>query len=109
MREMRLSRPYFELVADGRKTVEVRVLSPKVRGLAAGDLIRFVCGQDQVLTRVVRVAPYADFEELLDAEGVERVNPDAARDEQLDAVRRIYPPEKEALGVLAIEIERVRP
>lgn len=48
-----------------------------------------------------------DFEALLDGEGPSHVNPTATRDQQLADIRTIYGPEKEALGALAIEIERV--
>jgi ASC-1-like (ASCH) protein len=106
-REMNLYRRYFDLVADGSKTIEVRVQYPNLRNLAAGDHIRFVCGKDECLTRVVRVARYASFELMIDAEGPGRVNPTSPREQQLANIRRIYGPEKEALGVLAIEIERV--
>lgn len=104
-RQMNLYRRYFDLVASGRKTIEVRVQYPNLRNLKAGDHIRFVCGRDDALTRVVRVARYNTFEEMLDTEGPERVNPDSPRDQQLANIRRIYGPEKEALGVLAIEVE----
>ncbi|WP_424528882.1 hypothetical protein ACOZ38_04160 [Sphaerisporangium viridialbum] len=50
---------------------------------------------------------YTSFEEMLDTEGPINVNPDSSREQQLANIRRIYGPEKEALGVLAIEIERV--
>ncbi|WP_433501822.1 ASCH domain-containing protein (plasmid) [Sphaerimonospora sp. CA-214678] len=106
-REMNLYRRYFDLVADGRKTIEVRVQYPNLRNLTAGDHIRFVCGRDDALTRVKRVTRYRTFEEMLDAEGPEKVNPTSPRDQQLANIRRIYGPEKEALGVLAIEIELV--
>jgi ASC-1-like (ASCH) protein len=106
-REMNLYRRYFDLVADGSKTIEVRVQYPNLCNLAAGDHIRFVCGKDECLTRVVRVARYASFELMIDAEGPGRVNPTSPREQQLANIRRIYGPEKEALGVLAIEIERV--
>lgn len=105
--EMGLYRRYFNLVADGRKTVEVRVQYPNLRKLAAGDHIRFICGRDECLTRVKRVARYDTFDQLLTAEGPARVNPDSPRDQQLANIRRIYGPEKEALGALAIEIEPV--
>ncbi|MGP4103244.1 ASCH domain-containing protein [Nonomuraea sp. KM90] len=108
-REMNLYRRYFDLVAAGRKTIEVRVQYPNLRNLAAGDHIRFVCGRDDALTRVKRVARYASFEEMLDAEGAANVNPDSPREQQLANIRRIYGPEKEALGVLAIEIELLQP
>jgi ASC-1-like (ASCH) protein len=106
-RELNLYRRYFDLVAAGRKTVEVRVRYPNLRKLAAGDHIRFVCGRDDCLTRVKRVAVYNSFEAMLDAEGPANVNPDSPREQQLANIRRIYGPEKEALGVLAIEIELV--
>ena len=106
-REMNLYRRYFDLVADSSKTIEVCVQYPNLRNLKAGDYIRFVCGRDDALTRVKRVARYASFEEMLDTEGPERVNPTSPRNQQLATIRRIYGPEKEALGVLAIEIELV--
>jgi ASC-1-like (ASCH) protein len=106
-REMNLYRRYFDLVANGTKTVEVRVEYPSLRSLKAGDYIRFICGRDDALTRVARVARYETFEQLLDTEGPETVNPASPRDQQLANIRRIYGPEKEALGVLAIQIELV--
>ncbi|MGW0477540.1 ASCH domain-containing protein [Streptomyces coeruleorubidus] len=107
--ELNLYPQYFDLVATGRKSREVRVKYPKFDGLAAGDLIRFaVKGTDRsCMTRVTRVAEYASFEDLLDAEGPSQVNPETTREEQLANIRRIYPPDKEALGCLAIGIELV--
>ncbi|MGW0066331.1 ASCH domain-containing protein [Streptosporangium sandarakinum] len=84
-----------------------RVQYPNLRTLAAGDHIRFVCGHDDALTRVKRVTRYRTFEDLLDSEDPERVNPASPRDQQLANIRRIYGPGKGALGVLAIEIELV--
>ncbi|GAA0950166.1 ASCH domain-containing protein [Nonomuraea longicatena] len=106
-REMNLYRRYFDLVADGTKTIEVRVQYASLRTLAADDHIRFVCGRDDVLTRVKRVARYRTFEEMIDTEGPAKVNPTSPREQQLANIRRIYGPEKEALGVLAIEIELI--
>lgn len=105
--QLTLLRCYFELVRIGRKSVEVRVAYPRFQNLATGDFIRFICEDDDCLTRVVRVARYGAFEAMLDAEGPANVNPDVPRDEQLVQIRRIYGREKEALGVLAIGIELV--
>ncbi|WP_416984638.1 ASCH domain-containing protein [Streptomyces sp. T028] len=106
VRELNLYRQYFDLVTAGTKTIEVRVKYPHLADLAAGDTIRFrIKGTDETCeVRVIRVAEYADFEALLDGEGPANVNPTATRDEQLANIRAIYPPEKEALGALAIEI-----
>jgi ASC-1-like (ASCH) protein len=105
--ELNLYRRYFELVAAGRKTIEVRVRYPHLADMAAGDTIRFrIKGTAETCDVLVkRVTTYPDFEALLDGEGPATVNPAASRDEQLANIRAIYPPAKEALGALAIEIE----
>lgn len=74
-----------------------------------GSLIRFRCQGDGVLTRVTRVARYVTFDEMSDHEYGDSVNPLARREEQLANIRQIYPPEREALGVVAIGIELVDP
>ncbi|MBY8888572.1 ASCH domain-containing protein [Streptomyces sp. PTM05] len=111
VRELNLYRRYFDLVAAGRKTTEVRVKYPHLADLAAGDVIRFrVKGTDETCDVLVkRVNGYPDFEALLDGEGAANVNPTATREEQLASIRAIYPPEKEALGALAIRIELLAP
>ncbi|WP_436758219.1 ASCH domain-containing protein [Streptosporangium sp. V21-05] len=93
-RHMNLYRRYFDLVASGRKTIEVRVQYANLRDLAAGQYIRFACGTDECLTRVVRAARYTGFDEMLDAEGPANVNPDSPREEQLAGIRRIHNPER---------------
>ena len=108
-RHMNLYRRYFDLVASGRKKIEVRVQYANLRNLAPGQYIRFACGRDECLVEVKRVARYDNFEEMLDTEGPANINPDSPREEQLANIRRIYGPEKEALGVLAIEIEKAEP
>ncbi|MGI5437710.1 ASCH domain-containing protein [Streptomyces shenzhenensis] len=111
VRELNLYRQYFELVAAGTKTIEVRVKYPHLADLAAGDIVRFrVKGTEETCdVKVRRVTEYPDFESLLDGEGPANVNPSATREQQLTNIRAIYSPEKEALGALAVEIERTTP
>ncbi|MGH3810536.1 MAG: ASCH domain-containing protein [Pseudonocardiaceae bacterium] len=101
--------PYLRLIADGTKTVEVRVDYPKIRRIQAGHELTFVSGDDTVATRVERVTEYDSFEALLDHEDAVSIGGDLgeSRDELLAVIREIYPPEKEKLGVLAIQVERV--
>ncbi|WP_078656574.1 ASCH domain-containing protein [Kitasatospora aureofaciens] len=108
-RNMAIYRQYFDLIADGRKTVEIRVAYDSMKRIRPGDLLRFTCREDSCLTRVKRVASYRTFKEMFGTEDVKAVNPNATEEEQLRAIHAIFPPEKEALGVLAIEIERVNP
>lgn len=103
--EMGIYKRYFDLIATGHKTTEVRVNDSSRRKIKEGSLIRFKCRHDEVLTRVTRVARYPNFEEMFDHESVTSVNPTATREEQLHNIRQIYPPDREALGVVAIGIE----
>lgn len=105
--EMGIYKRYFDLIATGRKTVEIRVNDSSRKKIKEGSLIRFRCQGDEVLTRVTRVGRYASFDEMFDRESVASVNPLATREEQLANIRQIYPPEREALGVVAIGIELV--
>jgi ASC-1-like (ASCH) protein len=106
-REMPIYKRYFDLVASGKKTVEVRVAYPSNKRLAAGQLLKFTCRGEECLTRITKVAHYRTFDEMFDHENVSSVNPAATRAEQLANIRLIYPAEKEALGVIAIHVQLV--
>jgi ASC-1-like (ASCH) protein len=105
--DMGIYKRYFDLIATGRKTTEIRVNDSSRRNIKPGSLIRFTCQGDSVLTRVTKVNRYASFEEMFDHELVGSVNPTASREDQLANIRQIYPPEREALGVMAIGVELV--
>jgi ASC-1-like (ASCH) protein len=105
--EMGIYKRYFDLIASGQKTTEIRVNDSSRRKIKVGSLIRFRCRDEEVLTRVTRVARYTSFEEMFDHEPVASVNPTATREEQLANIRQIYPSEREALGVVALGIELV--
>lgn len=107
--EMSLSPRYFDLIITGRKTTEIRVNDSSRQRIKEGSLIRFRCQSDEVLTRVTRISRYHSFTEMFDHEPVTSVNPQATREEQLADLRQIYPPEREALGVVAIGLELVNP
>jgi ASC-1-like (ASCH) protein len=93
--------PYLAHILAGRKTVEVRVGYDNIRRLRPGDLLRL---NDRHLAVIRRVGRYAGFEELLAREDPAAIAPDLPPGELLDALRRIYPPEKEALGAVALEL-----
>jgi ASC-1-like (ASCH) protein len=107
-RLIRIYRKYFDLITSGSKTIELRVGYSSMRRIKPGQLLRFVSQNESCLTRVVAVREYATFDKLFQQEDWKRINPDLPLDEQIKEVRRIFPREKEALGVLAIEIERVQ-
>ncbi|MFB8749212.1 NUDIX domain-containing protein [Streptomyces parvulus] len=98
---------YYRQLEAGRKTIEVRVASPSKRDIAVGDTVVF---HDRDTGReldviVHRVSPYASFEGLLRSEDTARIDPDGPPNGLLTNLRGIYPPSKEALGVLALAFD----
>ncbi|WP_244177216.1 ASCH domain-containing protein [Streptomyces albus] len=101
--------PYFDLIASGAKTVEVRVGYPKIRRITAGDLLRITCADRVLTTRVTAVNAYDSFAAMLAAENPTEIGgPDMSHAELVAAIRDIYPPEKEALGVFALHLDLTR-
>jgi ASC-1-like (ASCH) protein len=95
---------YLQQILDGRKTVEVRVAYSNIVRLEPGDSLLL---NDQHLYIIIDIRRYPDFEALVAAEDPATIAPElAGREALLAACRAIYPPEKEALGAVALEIAR---
>jgi len=92
---------YLEWILDGRKTIEVRVGYSNIARLQAGDRLLL---NGQYAFTIVRIGRYANFEELLANEDPLSIAPELSPDQTLHALRQIYTADKEALGVLAIQI-----
>ena len=93
--------PYLSQILAGRKTVEVRVGYKNIGRLQPGDRLKL---NDRHVARIARIGRYASFEELLDREGAAAIAPDLTAQDLLAALRDLYPPEKEALGAVALEL-----
>jgi putative hydrolase of the HAD superfamily len=93
--------PYLGQLLAGRKTVEVRVGYDNIRRLQPGDRLKL---NDRHPFAIRRVGRYADFEELLAHEDPAAIAPDLPPDQLLASLREIYPPEREALGAVALEL-----
>jgi ASC-1-like (ASCH) protein/ADP-ribose pyrophosphatase YjhB (NUDIX family) len=104
---MHLLGRYYRQLEAGRKTIEVRTATPDKRAVAVGDSVVF---HDRDTGReldviVQRTTAYSSFDDLLSTEDPTRIDPDRPPREQLAALRSIYPPAKEALGVLALAFD----
>jgi putative hydrolase of the HAD superfamily len=93
--------PYLRQILSGRKAVEVRVGYPNILRLKPGDRLKL---NDEHPATLRRIRVYADFDELLGQEDPGAIAPDLSPDELPDALRQIYPSDKEALGAVALEI-----
>jgi ASC-1-like (ASCH) protein len=93
---------YLRLILEGRKSIEVRVGYDNITRLQVGDRLLL---NDQHPFVIRRIGHYASFEELLAHEDATAIAPDVPPGQLLEKLRAIYPPEKEALGVVALEIK----
>jgi ASC-1-like (ASCH) protein len=92
---------YLAWILAGRKRIEVRVAYSNIARLQPGDRLLL---NDRHPFVILRVGRYPNFDELLAHEDPLVIAPDLPVDELLPALRQIYPPEKERLGVVALEI-----
>ncbi len=102
MKTLWIKDEYLRWILDGRKTIEVRVAYSNIARLKVGDPVLL---NDQHPFMIRRIARYANFVELLAHENAQAIAPDLSCDELLAALRKIYPSEKESLGIVALEIE----
>jgi ASC-1-like (ASCH) protein len=93
---------YLRQILEGRKTVEVRVAYSNLIALQPGDRLLL---NDRYAYIIRRIGRYPDFVALLAAEDPGSIAPDLPVEDLLPALRSIYPPEKEILGAVALEIE----
>ena len=76
--EMKLSSPWYELVKDGEKTVEIRLIDAKRQKVRAGDTIVFTHGKRSVRRRVERISRHVDFEHAIRASRLKQSLPGIA-------------------------------
>jgi ASC-1-like (ASCH) protein len=92
---------YLAWILEGRKTIEVRVGYSNIARLEAGDRVLL---NERFPFTIQRIGRYASFEDLLTHEDPLAIAPDLTHDQLISALRAIYPAEKEALGILALEL-----
>ena len=108
MHVMRIKRPYYDAIMAGRKTLEVRVGYKNIKRYQAGEIIRLETSETSGTVQIKAVRTYASFEDMLAAEGWQKIAPDAGdTTTALRLIKEIYPPEKEALGVYVFEVAPV--
>ena len=96
---------YLQHILTGRKTIEIRVGYSNINKLKAGDRLLL---NDRFPYIIHQINTYPSFEQMLSIENPAAIAPNVPKDELLEQIRAIYPPEKEALGVVAIHISPER-
>jgi ASC-1-like (ASCH) protein len=92
---------YLAHILSGRKNVEIRIGYSNITRLQVGDCLLL---NDRYPYTIERIDHYQNFEELLSNEDPSAIAPDMTAADLLNQLRKIYPAEKESLGVIALEI-----
>lgn len=107
MKTMRVKMQYFRAIMAGTKPLEVRVGYDSIKKIRVGDRLQLESNRETGIVEVVKISLYKSFEEMLQQEKAGHIVPDNPRS-ALSVLRRIYPAEKEKLGVYVLELKVVR-
>lgn len=110
---MNLNLQPFRMIADGHKTIELRLLDEKRQKIAVGDTLVFTNTADlalQLRCVVKKLHCFPDFTSLYAALPLDRCGylPHELADARPEDMDLYYPPERQTqYGVVGIEIERI--
>ena len=104
MRNMRVKDQFLKDIEAGKKDLEVRVGYASINNIKEGEVIEFSSRTRTVVAQVNAIRRYKTFDELLTNERAERIVPGKTRESLLSILREIYPPYKENLGIVVLEI-----
>lgn len=109
MIDCNVQEPFWSQLRDGRKVVEGRLNHGKFGKVEPGDVLRAHCDSEYILLQVICTRLYDSFEEMLQAEGIDRVLPGVSGiDKGVETYRQFYTAESEELhGVIAMTLEIV--
>lgn len=102
---IRLKREYFTQMQEGYKKLEIRVCYPNLKNIKPGSVVTFECGHDHLRVKMRDVRKYKTFVEMLDNEDYRLIAKGKTKEEILQICRMIYPPHREALGVLVLDVK----
>ena len=100
------TKPYFDLVRDGSKTIELRLWDEKRRQIKPGDEIIFRDGERVLTVTVTSLVIAENFESLFKLIDVKQTGLTIATPNPLDAINQIYDPaEQKQNAVVGIKIK----
>lgn len=105
MRMMRVKRTFLDLIKKGQKTLEVRVGYDSINTIKVGERITFSSRTEAQVVRVADIRRYPTFEEMLKVENAAAIAPGVPPAQVLPLLKEIYPPDRERLGVVVLEIQ----
>jgi ASC-1-like (ASCH) protein/ribosomal protein S18 acetylase RimI-like enzyme len=105
MRTMRVKQRYLDYIKAGTKPLEVRVAYDSIKRMRAGEKIRFASRDETQVVLVREIRAYSNFDEMAKTEDLSQIVPGQSDSEVMQTLKRIYPPDKERLGVVVLDVE----
>ena len=102
-----VDRDKYQMLVDGRKTVETRAATVKYRGLEAGDEIIAKCGPDKHVSTIVKSRHFTTVDELFKAYDYRQILPSAKNLQEAKDMYSAFPGYKVKIakfGIMAFEI-----
>jgi ASC-1-like (ASCH) protein len=108
--EISLRKIYVDAIKNGSKTIEGRINSGFFKTLKSGQTVKFFSKEGNVTCKIVKIAFYKSFKEMLETEGFKNCIPEVNSLE--DAVKIYdsipgYSFKANKFGVLAIHLEKI--
>lgn len=101
---LRIQDRYLHMITSGKKSLEVRVGYDHIKAIKPGSRIRLTADSGHMLCVVTDVRNYPSLSVMIQHEDAEKALPGLGPDEALKLLRRIYPPDKERLGIVVLEL-----
>ncbi len=104
MKTMRVKHQYFASIMAETKPLEVRVGYENIKRIKVGDRIQLESNRETGVVEVTGIRVYSTFEQMLKKENPGHIVPENSAD-ALKVLQRIYPLEKESLGVYVFSLK----
>ena len=101
---LRIQDRYLHMITSGKKSLEVRVGYDHIKAIKPGSSVRLTSDSGHTLCAVADVRSYPSLKAMIQHEDAEKALPGLSADEALNQLRRIYPPNKEQLGIVVLEL-----
>jgi len=70
-----IDKVFFDVIKDGRKTIETRAATPQYRKIERGDILIFRCGEQEIEKRVKETYLFKNIDELLNRFDLSNIMP----------------------------------
>ena len=101
---LRIQDRYLHMITSGKKSLEVRVGYDHIKAIRPGSRIKLTADSGHMLCVVADVRNYPSLSVMIEHEDAEKALPGLGPDKALNLLRRIYPPDKEQLGIVVLEL-----